>query len=87
MRVAKNNVLCLGPVDINDVELNPRSRDDIPAVLQGTQFLHGDKDLLQKILDLLSGHLFRSAESKDDSHGVPENGNPDRVNPNLGVRE
>ena len=84
MRVAKNNVLRLGQIDIDDVELNPRSRDDIPAVLQGIQFLHRDKDLLRKILSLLSGHLFRNAESKDDSQSAPEDGIRNRINPDLG---
>ena len=82
MRVAENNVLCLGQVDIDDVELNPRSRDDIPAVLQGIQFLHRDKDLLQTVLNLLSGHLFRSAESEGDSPGAPEQRNG--INPHVG---
>ena len=84
MRVAKNNVLRLGQIDIDDVELNPRSRDDIPAVLQGIQFLHRDKDLLRKILSLLSGHLFRNAESKDDSQSAAEDGTRNRINPDLG---
>ena len=84
MRVAKTNVLCLGQVDIDDVELDARSRDDIPAVLQGIQFLHRDKDLLRKILHLLSGHLFRSAESEGDSHGAEEHRNRNGINPNVG---
>ena len=84
MRVAKNNVLSLGQIDIDDVDPNPRSRDDIPAVLQGIQFLHRDKDLLQTIPHLLIGHLFRSEESKDDSPGAPGNGNRNRINPDLG---
>lgn len=58
MGVAKNNVLCPDQVDIGDVDLASRSRDDIPAVLQGIQFIHRDGDLRQKILDLLGGHLF-----------------------------
>ena len=53
-------------------------------MLQGIQFLHRDKDLLQTILDLLSSHLFRNAESKDDSHGGPRNGNRNGINPYLG---
>ena len=84
MRVAKNNVLCLGQVDIDDIELDARSRDDIPAVLQGIQCIHRDRDLLQKILDLLSGHLFRNAESEEDSNGAEEHRNRNRINPNIG---
>lgn len=84
MRVAKNNVLCLGQVDIDDIELNARSRDDIPAVLQGIQCIHRDKDLLQTILNLLSGHLFRNAGSEGDSDGAQGNGNRNGINSNLG---
>ena len=63
VRVAENKVLVLGQVDIDDVELDPKSRDDIPAVLLGIQSIHRDADLLEKILNLLSSHLFRDREA------------------------
>ena len=47
MRVAENKDPFLGQVAIDDVDLNPKSRDDIPAVLQGVQYIHRDPDLLE----------------------------------------
>ncbi|MDE0629033.1 MAG: ISNCY family transposase [Bryobacterales bacterium] len=84
MRVAENNVLCLGQVDIDDVELDARSRDDVPAALQGIQFLHRDKDVLQRILHLLSSDLFRSAEPEGDSRGAEEHRKRNGIDPNVG---
>ena len=82
MRVAENKVLFLGQVDIDDVELDPKSRDDIPAVLQGIQSIHRDADLLERILNLLSSHLFQDDASAEGSgEGTkPEAG---KINPNV----
>ena len=82
MRVAENKVLSLGQVDIDDVELDPKSRDDIPAVLHGIQSIHRDADLLEKILNLLRSHLFRSSEG--DGSGDECGKDRDKINPHVG---
>ena len=84
VRVAENNVLRLGQVDIDDVDLNTKSRDDIPAVLQGIQWIDRDKDLLQTLLSQLSGHLFRNAEAGGDSQDAEAHGKRHGINSNVG---
>ena len=82
MRVAENKVLVLGQVDIDDVELDPRSRDDIPAVLLGIQSIHRDADLLEKILNLLSSHLLQDREADGSCDRIP--GESQKINPDVG---
>ena len=82
MRVAENKDPFLGQVAIDDVELNPKSRDDIPAVLQGVQYIHRDPDLLEEILNLLSSHLFKD-RSSDGSGGETAEGEK-KINPHVG---
>ena len=72
----------LGQVDIDAVELDPKSRDDIPAVLQGIQYIHRDADLLGKILNLLRSHLLQ--DSKADGSGDPTQGDSKKINPDVG---
>ena len=82
MRVAENTHLFLGQVDIDDVELNPKSRDDIPAILQGVQYIHRERSLLEEILDLLSSHLFQDGPS--DGKCDETKGDEEKINPNVG---
>ena len=72
----------LGQVDIDDVELDPKSRDDIPAVLQGIQYIHRDADLLDKILNLLRSHLFQ--DRKADGSCDQTQGESKKINPDVG---
>ena len=82
MRVAENKDPFLGQVAIDDVDLNPKSRDDIPAVLQGVQYIHRDPDLLEEILNLLSSHLFKDRSS--DGSGGETAEDEKKINPHVG---
>ena len=80
-RVAEFDELFLGQVAIDDLELDPKSRDDIPAVLQGIQFIHRDADLLSKILNLLTSHLLLDSDAEANGDGCgPGRG---RINPDV----
>ena len=82
MRVAENNVLVLGQVDIDGIELDPKSRDDIPAVLLGIQAIHRDADLRGKVLDLLSSHLLQDSAAAGGRGQAAEDDK--RINPDAG---
>ena len=82
MRVAEDTVLALGQVDIDDVELGPKSRDDLPAVLLGIQFIHRDADLLEKIVNLLSSHLLQGREADASCDRTRKDGR--KVDPDVG---
>jgi IS5 family transposase len=53
MRSVSNSQLQLGELDIADIEIDLRSRDDIPQLLQGLQYLYTDKALRTEIFDVL----------------------------------
>ena len=90
MRVPQIVVLSLGQIDIDDVELNPRSRDDIPAILKGIQELHRDPEVRKQILDLLSSHLLQDRSSNGNGRGEQDDRkkiNPDNGRPGMSLWE
>lgn len=40
MRDVKNPQMQIGEVDISQIKFDPRSRDDIPKVLRGLQYIY-----------------------------------------------
>ena len=54
MRSATELQLQLGEIDIADIRLDPRSRDDIPQLLRGLQYLYTDKKLRAQIFEILA---------------------------------
>jgi hypothetical protein len=54
MRSATELQLQLGEIDIADIRLDPRSRDDIPQLLRGLQYLYTDKKLRAEIFEVLA---------------------------------
>ncbi|VAX11714.1 hypothetical protein MNBD_GAMMA25-2136 [hydrothermal vent metagenome] len=53
MRTATNFQLQLGELDITNIKFDPRSRDDIPQLLRGLQYLYSDNTLREKIFQVL----------------------------------
>jgi len=56
MCVVKSPQLCFGEVNIADITINPRSRDDIPAVLRGLQYIYVNKNIRKKFSKHLKKH-------------------------------
>lgn len=54
MRSATKLQLQLGEIDIANIRLDPRSRDDIPELLRGLQYLYTDKQLRAEIFEVLA---------------------------------
>ncbi len=54
MRTATKLQLQLGEIDIANIRLDPRSRDDIPQLLRGLQYLYTDKTLRADIFEVLA---------------------------------
>ena len=76
MRIVHNPQLVFGQVPIEDLVLDARSRDDIPAVLKGIQQLFANRSLRQQIFDLLQRHLLDNP-ADDDQQSVPPTAQPD----------
>ena len=57
MRQVQDPQLKLGSVGIEEIRLDPKSRDDIPAILLGLQHLYADADLRARLFALLEKEL------------------------------
>ncbi len=53
MRTATHPQLQLGEIDIAGIKIDPRSRDDIPQLLRGLQYLYSDNALREEIFQIL----------------------------------
>lgn len=49
MRHVQDSPLRLGAIGIEEIQLNPKSRDDIPAILLGLQHLDADAALRARL--------------------------------------
>ena len=53
MRTVIDPQMSFGQVDIADIVLDPKSRDDIPQLLRGLQHLYTDPDLRKRVFAIL----------------------------------
>ena len=58
MREIHRRQFQLGQVPIDKIRIDPKSRDDIPAVLKGLQHLWCDEGLRARLLALLDEHVL-----------------------------
>ena len=70
MRVVKHPQCCLGETTIADIHIDPRSRDDIPAVLKGLQYIYITKDVREKVFATLEQTLNPSVSRDTGSPGM-----------------
>ena len=68
MRVVESKQMMLGEVDVSNIEISKRSRDDIPTILRGLQHLYNDNALRAAVFALLS---TRIAAKVDKDNGRP----------------
>src|SRR5664280_1720704 len=57
MRVAQNEQMTIGEVDISKINFNYKSRDDIPKILKGLQFIYTNMALRTAIFQLLESQV------------------------------
>ena len=62
MREVHRSQLQLGEVAIDKIWINPKSRDDIPAVLKGLQHIWCDETLREQLYALLDEHILPEAD-------------------------
>lgn len=68
MRAIQNLQMQIGEVDISKIEFDPKSRDDIPKILKGIQYLHRDESLRAQLFQLLVSEI---APNVDKGNGRP----------------
>ena len=70
MRHIRNPQPKLGEIRIDSIKLNPKSRDDIPALLVGLQFLYCNEDLRTRLFALLEEHICPGTNRKVGRPGM-----------------
>ncbi len=68
MRKAVDQQLTFGETDISQIKFDLKSRDDIPQLLKGLQFIYTQKETKEKI--------FRILEKQIAPNSSKENGRP-----------
>ena len=58
MRRIRNPQMELGEIRIEDIRINLKSRDDIPALLLGLQHLYADEETRTRLFALLEEHML-----------------------------
>jgi len=53
MRVIQNEQIMLGEVAIKDLKLDAKSRDDVPQILKGLQYIYVNEEIREKVFALL----------------------------------
>lgn len=79
MRIVHNPQMTFGQVDIADIEINLKSRDDIPHILLGLQHIYTTPELRERIFALLEQVLPTRS-----GHGLTEKERNQPVDPKRG---
>ncbi len=70
MRQTFTPQLELGATPIEDITFNARSRDDIPQILLGLQYIYKDSSLRDAVLDVLYRHLSQEVDFNNGRPGM-----------------
>jgi IS5 family transposase len=70
MRVVKNPQLQFGQVDISKIQFDPKSRDDIPQILKGLQYLYVNRAIREEIFQLLEQKIAPHISKKNGRPGM-----------------
>jgi hypothetical protein len=60
----------IGEVDISKIEFDPKSRDDIPRILRGLQYLYANETLRESIFGLLESALCADVDKRNGRPGM-----------------
>ena len=70
MRNLRNPQMELGEIRIEDIELDLKSRDDIPALLLGLQFLYSDETFRGRLFALMDEYMLPGIDRKVGRPGM-----------------
>jgi len=70
MRIVKHSQSSFGQTNIADIRIDPRSRDDIPAVLKGLQYIYVNTGIRDKVFALLEESLVSDARQDTGRPGM-----------------
>ena len=70
MRVVENEQMTIGEVDISKINFNYKSRDDIPKILKGLQFIYTHVELRTAIFQLLERQVAPTVSKTNGRPGM-----------------
>lgn len=70
MRTVKNPQMQIGEVDISQIQFDSRSRDDIPKILKGLQYIYCNADIRKEIFDLLENNFSTTIDKRNGRPGM-----------------
>ncbi len=70
MREVENPQMQFGEPAIGDVFINPKSRDDVPALLRGLQWIYCDEPTRQRVFELLQEKVRPGVDLKVNRPGL-----------------
>ena len=73
MRIVKDPQMKFGEIPIGDIKFDPKSRDDIPKILLGLQYIYVTPDVRQEVFKILA-ELLPNSVIHDDSKANPNKG-------------
>ena len=73
MRVVHTEQMSFGQIDISMIELDPKSRDDIPAILVGLQHIYTNRKLHDSVFEILQQIIPKQTTESNDGIEVIKN--------------
>lgn len=70
MRVAIEKQNKLGSVDISEIKFDPRSRDEIPKLLMGLQYIYCTPTIRKEVFQILKGIIPKGVNPKTGRTGM-----------------
>lgn len=70
MRIVKNPQMQFGEVDISEIKFNPKSRDDIPRILSGLQFIYANENIREEIFKILEKNISPTINKNNGRPGM-----------------
>ena len=70
MRRTVNPQMLLGQVDISEINFDPRSRDEIPKLLRGLQYIYCNEETRKQVFAVLKGMVPRGVNVNNGRPGM-----------------
>jgi len=70
MRIVIDNQTKFGVIDISKIKFDPKSRDDIPQILKGLQYLYTNVDSRRKLFNILEEKVNPKSDKTNGRPGM-----------------
>ena len=70
MRIVQDVTLEAGEIDITKIEIDTKSRDDVPQILRGLQYLYTQKETREKLFRILEELIPKTVDRKNGRPGM-----------------